>query len=140
MLKIKIFSIGKTKEKWLEEAFQEYKKRLTARAQIDCLWAKDNDQLIEWAKKESPYISLDPQGPLFTSEKFSSFLTEEAEKKGSRLSFIIGGAEGLPEKIKKEGKLLSLSPLTFTHQITRLLLVEQIYRALEIERGSSYHK
>lgn len=140
MLKIKILSIGKTKETWLEQAFQEYQKRLTSRAQIDCLWAKDNAQLIEWAKKENSYISLDPQGLLFTSEKFSSFLSEQLEKEGSRLCFLIGGAEGLPEALKKEGKLISLSPLTFTHQITRLLLIEQIYRALEIERGSSYHK
>jgi len=60
---------------------------------------------------------------------------------GSRIAFAIGGAEGLPPQIIKQAAyILSLSPLTFTHQITRLILIEQIYRALEIEKGSQYHK
>lgn len=140
MFKIKIFSVGKTKESWLEEAFNEYLMRLKPTLQIECLWVKDTPQLIEWALKESTLICLDPEGKLFTSEKFSSFLFHELEKGGSRLSLVIGGAEGLPEELKQRGTLISLSPLTFTHQITRLVLIEQIYRACEIKKGSKYHK
>ena len=140
MLKLKILSIGKTKEKWLEEAVNDYTKRLKSTVQIEYLWAKDTPQLIEWARKESYYICLDPSGKLFSSEEFSQFLSEEWEKGGSRLTLLIGGAEGLPSEIKQKSLLISLSPLTFTHQITRLVLIEQIYRAIEIQKGSRYHK
>lgn len=136
MIKVKIFSIGKTKESWLEEALQEYTKRLKSTATFEWLWAKNNDQLIEWVESEDSVICLDPNGKLMTSEQFANLV----EKGGSRLSFVIGGAEGLPEKLKKNYFLLSLSPLTLTHQMTRLLLIEQIYRAFEIKKGSQYHK
>jgi 23S rRNA (pseudouridine1915-N3)-methyltransferase len=140
MLKLKILSVGKTKEKWLEEAFQEYTKRLKASVQIETAWAKDHAQLIEWTQRESSYLCLDPTGRLFTSEALAHFLTQQWEKGGSRLTFVIGGAEGLPVEIKERGNLISLSPLTFTHQITRLILIEQIYRVIEIQKGSHYHK
>lgn len=140
MLKLKILSVGKTKERWLEEAFQEYAKRLKPFVQIECLWAKETSQLAEWAQKESSYLCLDPEGHLLTSEQFSAFLADQWEKGGSRLTLLIGGPEGLPADIKKGREKISLSPLTFTHQITRLVLIEQIYRALEIQRGSHYHK
>jgi 23S rRNA (pseudouridine1915-N3)-methyltransferase len=140
MIKIKILSIGKTKEKWLDEAFNEYVKRLKSFVQIECAWAKDNAQLMEWALKESSYLCLDPAGRLLTSEEFAQFLIQQWERGGSRLTFIIGGAEGLPPELKQTRQLLSLSPLTFTHQITRLVLIEQIYRTIEIQKGSQYHK
>lgn len=140
MLKLKILSVGKTKEKWLDEAFNEYVKRLKPVVQIESLWAKDTAQLIEWAQKENHYLCLDPTGRLFTSEEWTDFLFQQFEKEGSRLTLIIGGAEGLPPEIKQQGILISLSPLTFTHQITRLILIEQIYRATEIQKGSHYHK
>lgn len=140
MLKLKILSIGKTKEKWLVEGLNEYLKRLQPFVQIENLWAKDDVQLTEWAKKETFFLSLDPSGRTFTSQNFSSFLMQAWEKQGSRLTMIIGGPEGLPSEIKQRGELISLSPLTFTHQMTRLILLEQIYRAIEIQKGSSYHK
>jgi len=140
MLKLKILSIGKTKEKWLEEAFNEYLKRLQPTVQVDCQWAKDDPQLLEWALKEPAVLGLDPAGRLFTSEAFSNFLCQQWEIQGSRLTLVIGGAEGLPLAIKQKAQLISLSPLTFTHQMTRLILIEQVYRALEIQRGSHYHK
>ncbi len=140
MLKLKILSVGKTKEKWLEEAFQEYVKRLKPFVHIECAWAKDTPQLIEWTQKEKSFLCLDPAGRLFTSEELAAFLTHQWEKEGSRLTLIIGGAEGLPLELKKHSLLISLSPLTFTHQITRLVLIEQIYRAIEIQRDSPYHK
>lgn len=140
MLKFKIFSVGKTKESWLEAAFQEYTKRLKPYAQIECFWAKDNAQLTEWVEKEPLLICLDPKGAVLTSESFSSLIANRWEKGGARLSFVIGGAEGLPQKLRDKEELISLSSLTFTHQITRLVLIEQIYRAIEIQRGSLYHK
>ncbi|WP_068468427.1 23S rRNA (pseudouridine(1915)-N(3))-methyltransferase RlmH [Candidatus Protochlamydia phocaeensis] len=140
MLKLKILSVGKTKEKWLEDAFDEYVKRLRPIIQVECQWAKDSAQLLEWAQKEAHLICLDPAGKLLTSEQFAAFLESSWQKSGSRLTLVIGGAEGLPTELKQQGQLISLSPLTFTHQITRLVLIEQIYRATEINKGSQYHK
>lgn len=140
MLKLKILLIGKTKESWLEQAIEEYTKRLKSLVSIEWVWAKNDVHLSELAKKEPLLICLDPQGRLLTSEQFSIFLMESWEKGGSRLAIAIGGPEGLPEDLKQHALLLSLSPLTFTHQLTRLILLEQIYRAIEIHKGTQYHK
>jgi 23S rRNA (pseudouridine1915-N3)-methyltransferase len=140
MLRLKILSVGKTKEKWLIEAFEEYIKRLKPFVQIECLWAKDSSQLIEWTQKESHYLCLDPSGRLYTSEELAHFLFQQWEKGGSRITLIIGGADGIPLELKQKGTLISLSPLTFTHQISRLVLIEQIYRTIEIQKGTNYHK
>lgn len=140
MHKIKIFSIGKTKERWLEEALSEYIKRLTPYASLEFFWEKNNENLIKSASKENNVICLDVEGSLFSSEQFSDFLLKCLEAGGSRLCIIIGGANGLPDILKKSYPLISLSKMTLTHQCTRLILLEQIYRAFEIAKGSKYHK
>jgi 23S rRNA (pseudouridine1915-N3)-methyltransferase len=140
MHKIKIASVGKNKETWLEEACAEYIKRLQGAALIECIWVKTDEQLIAQAEKDQALICLDPNGVKLDSEGFASLLMQQLEEGGSRLTLIIGGAEGLPPPLKKTAKLISLSPMTFTHQITRLILIEQIYRAFEIHKGSRYHK
>jgi len=140
MLKAKILSVGKTKEAWLDAALEEYTKRLAPSLQLETVWARNNEQLLSLAKEAGSLLALDPQGKEYESLEFSRFLFQQFEKQGSRLTFVIGGPEGLPAEIKRTAPLISLSRLTFTHQITRLVLVEQIYRAIEIERGSPYHK
>lgn len=136
MFKVKVLTIGKCKEEWLAQALAEYEKRLRGKLAIDWQLAKDDIQLTEWASQEA-IIALDPKGELLTSEAWSL----KMNRLGLRLTFVIGGAEGLPPQILQKAIFRwSLSPLTFTHQITRLILMEQIYRALEIERGSQYHK
>lgn len=136
MFKVKVLTIGRCKEEWLIQAINEYEKRLRGKLSVEWQLAKDNAQLIEWAGSES-LIALDPKGELFTSEAWS----QKMNRLGLRLVFAIGGAEGLPSEILKRAQFRwSLSPLTFTHQITRLILMEQLYRATEIERGSQYHK
>lgn len=140
MYRIRLISVGKTKEEWLDEAIQEYLRRLQPLASIELLWAKNDEQLMVLAEKDSAVICLDPQGKMMDSSRFSSFLMKELEKGGARLTFVIGGPEGLPEIMRSRYPLVSLSPMTFTHQIARLILIEQIYRAFEIARGSPYHK
>ena len=136
MQHIKIVSIGKNKEPWLQDALHEYEKRLSSTVRIDWVLLKKEDQLEETLKREQNYHCLDPSGTLYTSERFSAFVTPH-----SSLTFVIGGATGLSEALKqKAASLISLSPLTFTHQHTRLILLEQIYRAHEITKGSNYHK
>lgn len=108
---------------------------------IEWIFAKNNEQLEQLVEKEPSFIALTPTGKEMTSEVLSHNLYQWLEKCGSRLSFVIGGAEGLPPFFANNAyQCLSLSKLTFTHQIARLILLEQIYRATEIHKGSEYHK
>jgi len=136
MFKVKIITIGKCKEAWLASALSEYIKRLQGKMSIEWVLAKDDHQLSQLAQQE-PFIALHPEGTLLTSE----ILSKKVISWGMRLNFVIGGAEGIEKDLLDKAQFCwSLSPLTFTHQITRLILVEQLYRATEIERGSRYHK
>ena len=140
MIRIKILSVGKTKESWLDEAVSEYLKRLQGTILFDFVWVKDDSQLLVNAEKEDHLIGLDPAGISMTSEQFSEFFAQQALISGARFAFVIGGPEGLPASLKKKIPLISLSAMTFTHQIARLILLEQVYRATEIQKGSKYHK
>lgn len=121
------------KEPWLKSALAEYEKRLSPVV------------LVEWDLKnypsESLYICLDPQGTSYDSPALSAFLYKEWEKQGSRLQVVIGGPEGTPQRVLDGASHhISLSKLTFTHQLARLLFLEQLYRATQIEKGTQYHK
>jgi 23S rRNA (pseudouridine1915-N3)-methyltransferase len=141
MIIIKIFSIGKTKEDWLQSALGLYEARLKSSISLEWILVKNDQQLKQFLEKEPNFICLDPSGKQYSSEEFSVFLMKSIREGHSRLSFVIGGAEGIAISLKTQAKtLVSLSRMTFTHQITRLILVEQIYRAMEIEKGSAYHK
>ena len=138
MIKVKAITVGRCKETWLAEAMAEYKKRLTGKLDIEWIFVENDGEMIAKTEKEPLLIALDLRGKLISSEELSRKLFTEW---GSRIAFAIGGAEGLPAEITKRATFRwSLSPLTFTHQITRLLMTEQLYRAVEIGRGSSYHK
>ena len=138
---VRILSPGKTKEAWLDEAIGIYQKRLRGTLALECKWVRDDAALLAQAQASAGVcIALDPLGRTVTSEEFSELLFSSLERGGSRLSFVIGGAEGLPSELRAQSTLLSLSRMTFTHQMARLLLAEQIYRASEIRKGSGYHK
>jgi 23S rRNA (pseudouridine1915-N3)-methyltransferase len=133
-------------EKWLESSYSTYETRLKpTNLKVTTLWHKSDDDLVKAVQgdesKNHKVVVLDPLGKMCTSEKFSDDMYRWLEEGGSRLTFVIGGAEGLPEELRGGGRgMLSLSSLTFTHQFARILLMEQIYRASEIRRGSGYHK
>lgn len=135
-MKLRLYTVGKTKEAWLDAAIQEYVKRLPCSFELKLF--KDREKLKEACLKERRLLLLDPAGELLTSEAFSKAMIKEIELGGADLTFVIGDADGLPKGLP--GRRLSLSPLTFTHQIARLILLEQIFRAFEIDRGSAYHK
>ncbi len=123
------------------EALSEYEKRLKTIMQIQWIFAKNNEQLSALLEKEGPFVALVPSAKEVTSEQFASCVYLWLEKTGCRLNFLIGGAEGIPADIEEKAfQTLSLSKLTFTHQIARLILLEQLYRASEIQKGSEYHK
>ncbi len=141
MYRIKIFSVGKTKEPWLLEALGEYEKRLKSQMEIEWILVKDSKALESLLDKEQSFIALTLGARAPNSEQFAERVYFWLEKFGSRLSFVIGGSEGLSDKVlQKAFAPLSFSNLTFTHQMTRLILLEQLYRATEIAKGSGYHK
>ena len=146
--RVKIYSVGKEgrDEPWITTAINEYTKRLRGTLEVECVWVRDDAALLASVRKSADAsetaIVLDERGPTCTSTQFADRLYDGLEAGGSRLSFFIGGADGLPPSLKSEKRerLLSLSSLTFPHQVARLLLVEQIYRSSEIRKGSGYHK
>lgn len=137
---IEILSVGKTKEIWLKTAIQEYEKRMKGTFKFIFTLTSSSDSLDRLVRKRRNLIFLDPKGNSYTSELFSEFLFEKLSKSRDPLCFVIGGAEGIPQSLLKLGETLSLSQMTLTHQMTRLFLIEQVYRAVEIEKGSPYHK
>ena len=148
-LEIKIRIVGKKSggEKWLDSSYSTYETRLkSTNLKVTTQWHKNNEELVKGIEgdtsKSHGMVLLDPLGKMCTSEKFSEDMYQWLEEGGSRLTFVIGGAEGLPEEVKMNygSRMLSLSSLTFTHQFARILLMEQIYRASEIKKGSGYHK
>lgn len=140
MIRVKILTIGKTKESWLQEACHEYIKRMTPYLQLEWILVKTDQELVARAKKERELIGLDETGKLLSSVDFSKHILKAIERGGSELTFVIGGADGLPPELKQTLPLLSLSPMTFTHQMCRLILLEQLFRAFEIDKNSGYHR
>ena len=141
--RVRVLSVGKTKESWLNAAIDEYLVRLRPNLAVDCEWVRDDDALVAKSREErGALVLLDERGRQLSSRDFSAFLYETLEQGGSRATFVIGGADGLPAALRDDAtaRTLSLSKLTFTHQMARLLLVEQLYRGVEIRRGSKYHR
>lgn len=128
-------------EDWIASGYDEYEKRLRPFVDVNTIFLKNDDDLEKFAKTAKGFtFALDEYGKTMTSREFSVAVTKAFEDGGSCINFLIGGYDGLPESIRQKYPLLSLSKLTWTHQMARLLLIEQIYRAIEIKRGTSYHK
>ena len=137
--KIKIICIGKVKERYLQEGINEFLKRLKPFCDVEIIELKDRG-VIEDSKFVQKYVDhtsfiLDVNGKSFSSEEFAELI----KKTETTLTLIIGGAEGFNQDIKKNAKLLSLSKMTFTHEMTRLFLVEQIYRSFMIINNKTYY-
>lgn len=139
-----IASVGKNKEEWLEIAWSEYTARLKTRLKVKTSWLKDTKELEHFLIKHPQALLLDSQGTMPTSEQFHGLLFSHALKNKGRIEIVIGPDMGfdktLRAKANSQGLLISLSRMTLTHQMCRLLLIEQIYRAIQIELGSPYHK
>ena len=158
-MKIKVIAIGKIKEQYLKLGIEEYLKRLSSYTSIEIVEVMDepipdnpNDSEIKKAidkegskvlklLKDSDYvINLDLNKKEFKSEEFAEYLNDKFLKSSS-LTFVIGGSYGLSDELKKRANdSISLSKMTFLHQMTRLILLEQIYRAFKINRNETYHK
>ena len=159
MTTVNLIYVGNIRENYLLAAAAEYEKRLSAycrlvctelkeeklpdepsQAQIDAAIKKEGERILAVLPQKSKKIALCVEGKQISSEEFSSLL-KTAESSGfSQISFIIGGAFGLSEEVKKVCDFrLSLSKMTFSHQMVRLIFVEQLYRALTILNHEPYH-
>ena len=158
-MKIKVYCIGKIKEQYLKDGINEYLKRISGYSNIEIIEVADskvkdnpNSSDIEKAKNEEGervlkllkndyLIGLDLNKKEQASEEFAEFLQGKLVEGGSNISFVIGGSYGLSDALKKRcNTSISLSKLTFLHQMTRLILLEQIYRAFKILNNETYHK
>ena len=134
--RLSINAIGKIKKTWIKEGIKEYTKRMPELS-INEYKAFDLQSLKDKASNKI-IISLSEEGVIYNSYDFYSLLLNF---KNQRIKFLIGGANGLSSEVKlKSNLILSLSPLTFPHELARLILVEQIYRAVSISLNSPYHK
>ena len=155
MIKIKLVTVGTLKEKFLKDAINEYLKRLSRFAKVEIveleeskIQSKSEEQIkkeegerILKRIKESDYlILLDLKGEMLSSEELSTKLKNLIDKGVSPLTFVIGGTLGLSEEVRKRANLsISISRMTFTHQMCRVILLEQIYRAFKIINNEEYH-
>ena len=160
MLSIKIICVGKLKERFFLEAAAEYQKRLGSlcrleieelpearlsaeptEAEVDAALHREAESIFLRIPSGAVVAALCIEGKTIDSVGFSQFLEMCALKGKSRLCFIIGGSMGLHQEVKKRADLqLSFSPMTFPHHLVRIMLLEQLYRAFQIQMGSKYHK
>ncbi|MGG3736551.1 23S rRNA (pseudouridine(1915)-N(3))-methyltransferase RlmH [Aeribacillus pallidus] len=159
-MNISIISVGKLKEKYLKQGINEYTKRLSAYAKVDIIEVPDEkapEQLseteVELVKKkegerilakihsDTYVIALAIEGKMKSSEELAESLDKLATYGKSKIAFVIGGSLGLHKDVmQRANEALSFSKMTFPHQLMRLILLEQIYRAFRINRGEPYHK
>lgn len=156
-MKIKIIALGKIKEKFLKEGIDEFLKRLTPYASVEVLelspieikdenltskiLKQEGEKILANIKPNSYVITMEIEGQIISSEKFSQKLEEIGNEGYNEIVFVIGSSCGLSKSVSNRADFkLSLSKMTFLHQFARLLLIEQIYRAFKIQKGETYHK
>ena len=137
----KIIAIGKIRKKWIQEGIEMYLKRLPGlevKEIKDSTQAKEEHTIKEIISKNEFLVTLNENGQSFTSKQLATKLLTSHNQ---NITFVIGGASGLTSSLNNLASWqLSLSPLTFPHEIARLLLIEQLYRAKTITQGGPYHK
>lgn len=156
-MKITIISLGKIKEKYFKDAIDEYLKRITPYSTLqrkeledekivsiqkkDLIKTKEGEKILKNLNPNSYKIALTEDGKNFSSEEFAFFMQELINSGTSEVSFVIGGALGLANEVVNScEQKLSLSKMTFTHQMVYMFLLEQIYRAFKIMNNEPYHK
>lgn len=158
MFRVTVIAVGKLKEPWLREGLAEYQKRLSgycdfsvveipeyrlpdepSPAQVEKGLAEEGQVILDKIGK-MPFAALCIEGKKMSSAAFARFLEERQQTAGS-LGFVIGGSFGLSPEVKERAAArISLSPMTFPHQLFRVMLAEQIYRGFSILGGGKYHK
>ncbi|MFJ5624494.1 23S rRNA (pseudouridine(1915)-N(3))-methyltransferase RlmH [Peribacillus loiseleuriae] len=159
-MNITIITVGKLKEKYLKQGIDEYMKRMSAYAKMEIIELpdekapetlsetemlqikeKEGQRILAKVNPDAHVIALAIEGKMKTSEELADTFDKLATYGKSKITFIIGGSLGLSKEVmKRADEALSFSKMTFPHQLMRLILVEQVYRAYRINRGEPYHK
>ena len=160
MLSIYLVCVGRLKERFYQDACAEYLKRLSpyckltllelpeerlpqspSQGQIDAALEKEGQAIRSKLPPNTSLVCLCVEGRLRSSEELTSLVQTWEHNSAKHLAFVIGGSFGLAESLKAEAWVrLSMSPMTFPHHLLRVMLLEQIYRAYQINAGSKYHK
>lgn len=150
---IKIICVGKLKEKYLVEALEEYQRRLSKYTKLEIIEVldenfndiekvkeKEADKIKKYLNEKDYLITLEIEGQELTSEEFAKKI-DNTLSINSNITFLIGGSYGLSKELKHLANYhLSFSKMTFPHQLFRVILLEQLYRAFKINHNESYHK
>ena len=159
-MNITILAVGKLKEKYWKQAISEYEKRLSAYSKIEIIEVpdekapenmsdkeieqvkeKEGQRLLAKIKPQATVITLEIQGKMLSSEGLAEEMQRRMTQGQSDFVFVIGGSNGLHENVlQRSNYALSFSKMTFPHQMMRVVLIEQVYRAFKIMRGEAYHK
>ncbi len=155
-MKITLLVVGKTTSKHLDALIEDYKQRIshyltfnmhvipelksTKNLTIEQQKEKEGDLILQQIKAGDNLILLDERGKTYCSVEFAHFLTKQFSLSSKRIVFLIGGPYGFSKNVYNQAKtMLSLSPMTFSHQMIRLIFIEQLYRALTIQNSEPYH-
>lgn len=159
-MNITLITVGKLKERYLKQAIDEYSKRLSRYCKLEIIELadektpdnasekeeiqikeKEGKAILSKIKENAFVIAMDLGGKNLTSEEFSKFIEQQGVIGNSNIVFLIGGSLGLSDEVKKRANYkLCFSKMTFPHQLFRVMLLEQVYRAYRIMKGEPYHK
>ena len=160
MLAVKLICVGKMRERFYIDAFEEYRKRLGAYCRLDCLEIaeqrlgdgpsaaeiaaaldREGAEILRAIPADAFVAALCVEGREMSSESFSSLFIEREKSGKPKICVVIGGSYGMSANVKARADLkLSMSKMTFPHHLARVMLIEQVYRAFKIAEGSRYHK
>ena len=160
MIGIHVIAVGRMKEAWMRSGCAEYLKRLglwsnvniveveeyklgdhPSPAQVEECIRKEGERILAKIPRGAVVTALCIEGKQQSSEQLAAFFERNAANGASSFAFIIGGSYGLSQEVKRAASLrLSMSPMTFPHQLARVMLLEQLYRALSINANAKYHK
>jgi len=155
-MQLQFWAIGKDHEPYVKKGVEEFTDRISKYFKIKWniipvpknagmmsemdLKKKEGELILQWLEKDDQLVALDEHGKQFSSESLADFIQSKANASTKKLVFVIGGAFGLDQAIlKKANHIWSLSDLTFPHQLVRLMLAEQVYRACTILKNEKYH-
>ncbi len=139
-MKLRLLAVGKLRDAWVQEGCGEYLQRLQRALPIETVEVKTQAELVARLPKRARIVVLDERGREPTSRELSHQLGAWMNR-GTDVVLVIGGADGVPTEVKERAdETIALSRLTLPHRLARLLLLEQLYRALSILRGDPYHR
>ena len=140
-MKLTVLAVGRLKEAWLEEGAAEFAKRVRGKLPLEIIEPKDEAALIKALPPRAELWALDEHGQQLTSEALAKALGDRMSAGEHGLAFAIGGADGhSPELLARARFKWSLGTLTLPHRLARVIVLEQLYRALSILRGEPYHR